>query len=90
MSGVKQQRPGRLGRIGPWRLLDLFMATVPLRSAVFGGGAVLPEFGAPDAPSSNREPHEELPGSNIGEGERRQAVQREQARRFVRARRAAP
>jgi hypothetical protein len=89
MSGEKQARSARPGRIGPWRLLDIFMATVPLRGAMFGGVAVLPEYGAPDALASTRDPFEELPGSNIGEGERRQAVQREQARRFVRARQAA-
>lgn len=83
----RRRRP-RPGRIGPWRLLDLFVATMPLRGLLLGTSTVLPEFGAPDAPPGAREPFDELPGSNIGESERQQAVQREQARRFMTARRA--
>ena len=76
---------GEPGRIGPWRLLDLAQATLPFRGSFFGAGAVLPEFGPPDAPIANPEPAEELPQSNISEGEQQQAVRREQARRFIRA-----
>jgi len=76
-------------RIGPWRLLDLMQATLPWRGgALIGGGAVLPELGPPDAPARAGDPVAELPGSYIGEHERGQAVERERARRFVRARRA--
>jgi hypothetical protein len=73
-------------RIGPWRLLDLVQATMPWRASMFGGGAVLPEYGPPDATIIS-EPEQELPGSNITDGEQQQAVQRERAHRFMRARR---
>jgi hypothetical protein len=76
----------RLRHIGPWRLLDLAQATLPFRASLFGGTAALPEYGPPDV-HVVVEPEQELPGSNIGEGEQQQAVQRERARRFVRARR---
>ncbi len=73
------------GRIGPWRLLDLAQATLPLRAGLFGGGAILPEYGPPDAPPAFSDPDRELPGSNIEIGEQAQAMQRERSRRFVRA-----
>lgn len=75
----------RAGRIGAWRLLDLVHATMPWRAAMLGGASGLPEYGPPDA-TSTVDPVAELPDSNIGEGERAGAVQRERARRFVRAR----
>jgi hypothetical protein len=73
-------RNGR-GRIGPWRLLDLMQATMPWRSSMMGGGAVLPEYGPPDSVAPIADPALELPGSNIGDGEWRQAVERERSRR---------
>jgi hypothetical protein len=76
-----QRKPGR---IGPWRLLDIAQAVLPFRGSFLGAGAMLPEYGPPDAPAANQDPAEELPDSNISEGEQRQAVRREQARRFVR------
>ncbi len=72
------------GRIGPWRLLDLAQATLPMRAGLFGGGAILPEYGPPDSAPAFSEPDHELPGSNIETSEQAQAVQRERARRFVR------
>ncbi len=74
-------------RIGPWRMLDLVRATMPMRASMLGGGAILPEYGPPDAPHSYSDPDVELPGSNLADGEQQQAVARERARRFVRARR---
>jgi hypothetical protein len=83
---VSEERERRPGRIGPWRLLDIVQATMPFRSAAMWGGAMsMPEYGPADAPH-NPEPDEELPGSNISESERSEAVQREAARRFVRSR----
>jgi hypothetical protein len=83
-----QQLDGRgRGRIGPWRLFDLAQATMSWRGAFFGGAALLPEHGPPDAPVIVVDPARELPGSNIGDGEQQQAVQRERSRRFMRARR---
>ncbi len=72
-------------RIGPWRLLDLMYATMPFRGMFIGSGAVLPELGPPDAADRVGDPAAELPDSYIGEHERGQAVQRERARRYVRA-----
>ena len=82
--------PGKRGRIGPWRLLDLARATMPMRATMLGMSAALPEFGPPDAPDDDRDPARELPGSYIPEHEQSQAVQRERARRFMRARKASP
>lgn len=73
-------------RIGPWRLLDIVQATMPFRAGMWGGATIVPEHGPADV-THIAEPGEELPGSNISEHERSQAVQRERARRFVRARR---
>jgi hypothetical protein len=83
---VTDQGERRAGRIGPWRLLDIVQATMPFRGAMWGGSLIVPEYGPPDAPH-NPEPGDELPGSNISESERSDAVQRERARRFVGARR---
>ena len=83
MSESGERRPGR---IGPWRLLDIVQASMPFRAGMLGGGLIMPEYGPADA-THNPEPDEELPGSNISDHERNQAVQREQARRFVRTRR---
>ena len=84
------QAPSRLGqapsRMGPWRLLDIFHATMPFRAGLFGGAGALPEYGPADPPYQSQ-PEEELPGSNISEGEQRAAVERERARRFIRSRR---
>lgn len=77
----------RPGRIGPWRLLDLVYAVAPWRTSMLGSAGAFPEYGPPDSPVAVREPYEELPGSNIGEGERRYAMEREIARRFITARR---
>jgi len=74
-------------RIGPWRLLDIVTATLPLRTGTFAITAVVPEYGPPDAPVPPPEPAAELPGSNIAEHERAQAVSREAARRFTRTHR---
>lgn len=74
-------------RIGPWRLLDIVTATMPLRSGTFMAAAILPEYGPPDAPAPTPEPVE-LPGSNLTSGEQQAAVRREAARRFVRRPRA--
>ena len=81
------ERNRRPGRIGPWRLLDIVQATMPFRAGMWGGSMIVPEFGPADAPAGNPEPDEELPGSNISDSERHEAVRREQARRFVRAQR---
>lgn len=81
------ERHRRPGRIGPWRLLDIVQATLPFRAGIWGGAMIVPEFGPADAPAHIVEPDEELPGSNISDSERHEAVRREQARRFVRARR---
>jgi hypothetical protein len=69
-------------------LLDIVQATTSFRSGLMvGGAAMLTEYGPPDSPEPSADPAQELPGSNIGEGERKQAVERERARRFVRVRR---
>ncbi len=72
--------------IGPWRLLDIARATMPMRASMFGMSAALPEFGPPDPPAVGPDPGHELPGSNIDEREQSQAVERERTRRFLRAR----
>jgi len=82
-----EDRHKRPGRIGAWRLLDIVQATLPFRAGMWGGAMIVPEFGPADAPIRAPEPDEELPGSNISDSERHEAVRREQARRFVRARR---
>jgi hypothetical protein len=69
------------GRIGPWRLLDMVAATMPLRAGMFGGGAaIMPEYGPPDVAARNIDP-DELPESNVSMSEQRQAIAREQFRR---------
>ena len=78
-------RPQR-SRIGPWRLLDIVQASMFSRGSFMGGAAGGPEYGPPDVHAPQIDP-DELPGSNIAEHERAQAVQRERARRFVRTRR---
>jgi hypothetical protein len=70
-------------RIGPWRLLDIVTATMPLRSGTFMAAAIMPEYGPPDAVIPSPEPVE-LPNSNISDLEREAAVRREAARRFLR------
>lgn len=85
---MSDERPRGRSRIGPWRLLDIVMATAAIRPGfLMGGAAMLPEYGPPDSPAPSVDPSSELPGSNIGDGERKQAVERERARRFVRVRR---
>ena len=79
-------RPSARRRIGPWRLIDLMAATMPWRSGVLGGAAILPEYGPPDSHAPRPDPPE-LPESYVAEHERAQAVQRERTRRFVRTRR---
>ncbi len=74
------------GRIGPWRLLDLVMATMPFRVALFGGFGLLPEFGAPDSKAPNADPGDELPHSNISDSEQQVAIRRERDRRWLAAR----
>lgn len=83
MSG---QRDATRGRIGPWRLLDLVLATMPFRVALFGGLGLLPEFGAADAGALVSEPDEELPHSNISDDEQQLAIRRERDRRWLTAR----
>jgi hypothetical protein len=56
---------------------------MPWRAATFGMAGSMPEYGPPDAVIATQDP-QELPGSNIEEHERRAAVAREAARRFVR------
>jgi hypothetical protein len=86
---VTESTQGRT-RIGPWRLLDIVQASMSIRAfSMMGGGGRLPEYGPPDGAASNADPDCELPGSNITDGEQRQALERERARRFVRARRTA-
>ena len=46
---MSDRRDAGRGRIGPWRLLDLVLATMPFRVGLFGGFGLLPEFGAADA-----------------------------------------
>ena len=74
-------------RIGPWRLLDIFAASVSLRGVFLGVGTLLPRVGAADPPGAHGEPAAELPGSYLSDAEQQQAVAQERARRFVRARR---
>lgn len=87
MSEEPRRRDRSAGQIGPWRLLDLVHATMPFRATLLGGAAALPQYGPPDAAYQPGEPEQELPQSNIGEAERRQAVERERARRFMTSRR---
>ena len=72
--------------LGPWRMLDLARATMPMRLSVVGMAAALPQFGPPDEPEGTSDPAQELPASNITDWEQSQAVQRERARRFLRER----
>ena len=69
-------------RIGPWRLLDIMQASMPWRASM-PGGAMLPEYGQPDAPPGSTDPALDLPDSNLDEREWQQAVQRERARRVL-------
>jgi len=79
------EKPRKRTLIGPWRLLDLALATSAWRGGLMGGAAALPEHGPPDPKAPSIEPDEELPNSYIGDGEQQQAIARERARRFVRA-----
>lgn len=81
MEGTARARDR--GRIGPWRLLDIVTATMPLRSGTFMAAAIVPEFGPPDSVVASPDPAE-LPGSNLTDGEQQAALRREAARRFVR------
>ena len=51
--------------MGPWRLLDIMHAAMPLRGGMLGGSPRLPEYGPPDAPMKAGDPAIELPDSNI-------------------------
>ena len=84
---MSQRDPHRSRRIGPWRLLEMMTATLALRGTLLGGGDVLPHAGLPDEPLRHADPESELPDSYLSDSEQQQAVQRERARRFVRARR---
>ncbi|MDP9238815.1 MAG: hypothetical protein M3P30_15685 [Chloroflexota bacterium] len=83
---MNDERGRKRGLIGPWRLLDIARATMPMRASMFGMSAALPQYGPPDAPSPDIDPVEELPDSYINEYEQSQAVQRERARRHMRTR----
>jgi hypothetical protein len=82
VSASDSSRPR--SRIGAWRLLDIVWATVPWRSGILGAGLLLPEFGPPDAVPANVDPDNELPESNLGDHEQRQAIARERDRRYLR------
>jgi hypothetical protein len=81
MDGTARGRERQ--RIGPWRLLDIVTATMPLRSGTFMASAIVPEYGPPDSVVALPDPAE-LPGSNLTDGEQQAALQREASRRFVR------
>ena len=85
MDGTARRNEPR--RIGPWRLLDIVTATMPLRSGALMSAAIMPDYGPPDSVVSTPEPAE-LPGSNLSESEHAAAVRTEAARRFVRRSRA--
>jgi hypothetical protein len=53
---------------------------------MFGGFGILPEFGAEDARVPDVDPSDELPHSNISDGEQQQAIRRERDRRWLAAR----
>jgi hypothetical protein len=74
------------GRIGPWRLLDIVLATMPFRVSMLGAFALLPEVGPADASVDETDPDEELPGSNISDAEQQSAIRRERDRRWLAAR----
>jgi hypothetical protein len=74
------------GRIGPWRMLDFVMATMPFRVGMMSGAAIMPEFGPADAAGRASDPDEELPGSNISLHEQNTAIARERTRRWLEAR----
>lgn len=84
---MNERDPRRSRRIGPWRLLEMMTATLALRGTLVGGGDVLPRTGPPDEPAGHADPESELPDSYLSDSEQQQAVQRERARRFVRAHR---
>ncbi|HEX5478850.1 MAG TPA: hypothetical protein VFY79_03940 [Dehalococcoidia bacterium] len=75
------------GRIGPWRLLDIFAASLELRGAFLGAGAILPRTGPADTPVRVGDPAGELPDSYVSDFEQQQAMAQERSRRYVRARR---
>jgi hypothetical protein len=83
---MSEVRRSDRGRIGAWRLLDLVMATMPFRVALFGGFGLLPEFGAPDSKVPNADPCDELPHSNLSDSEHQMAIRRERDRRWLAAR----
>ena len=83
---MTEKRDPTRGRIGPWRLMDLVLATMPFRAALFGGFGLLPEYGAADARVPDTDPSDELPHSNISESEQQQAIRRERDRRWLAAR----
>ena len=72
------------GRIGAWRLFDIFAASLTWRGAMLGGGSLLPRRGRATHRRRRRSRREELPDSYLSDSEQQQAVQRERARRFVR------
>jgi hypothetical protein len=74
------------GRIGAWRLLDIVLATMPFRMSLMGGMSALPEYGPADVKARFGDPCDELPDSNISDGEQQQAMHRERTRRWLEAR----
>jgi hypothetical protein len=51
-----------------------------------GGVSALPEFGPADVNVRRGDAEDELPGSNISDGEQQQAIHRERSRRWLEAR----
>ena len=76
-------------RIGAWRLLDIFAASLQWRGAMLGSGPILPRTGPADPPMRAGDPDSELPGSYLSDSEQQQAMAQERSRRFVRERRRA-
>jgi len=83
---MSDRRDSGRGRIGPWRLLDLVLATMPFRVGLFGGFGLLPEYGVADARVPDADPSDELPHSNISDYEQQLAIRRERDRRWLEAR----
>jgi hypothetical protein len=83
---VNTRRGTHNGRIGAWRLFDIFAASLSWRGTFIGGGLVMPRRGASDPPQTAVDPPEELPDSYLSDSEQQQAVQQERARRFVQER----
>lgn len=77
---MNDERGRQRQRIGPWRLLDIVTATMPLRSGSFASAAIAPEYGPPDS-VGRVEAVIELPDSNLHPDEQQQALRREAARR---------